>query len=251
MRLVIAALLALLPSMALAQRVPSTGGPFCSLGGCTMGGALTLSVGDITIASGESIIWSGQVQLVNSTTTLRVRNSGNTDHAAFEAGGLTLLGGGTQFFLVETDADTFWSSGGDLCWSATGNASSGTKDTCINRLSASNARLSTTNGGTVLAGWLAAEVAGTIAADDTTPDVAGATVWTTSANTGATAITDLDNPSPRSIVIICGGSATNSSTIADSGNFNLSGAFTAGLDDCIALYVQADNDYVELYRVNN
>lgn len=99
----------------------------------------------------------------------------------------------------------------------------------------------------LLIGWKGA----TIAADDTTPDVSGAVVFTTSANSGATAITDIDSPSPGQMVTICGGSDTNSSTIADSGNFNLSAAFTANADDCITLYVVADNDYIEVSRVNN
>lgn len=91
----------------------------------------------------------------------------------------------------------------------------------------------------------------TIAADDVTPSVAAADIFLTSANGGATAITDLDDPVVDQVVTICGGSSTNASTIADSGNFNLTGAFTASLDDCIWLWVQADNDYVELGRVNN
>ena len=86
---------------------------------------------------------------------------------------------------------------------------------------------------------------------DATPDVSGCRILTTSSNTGATAITDLDNPVVGSIVCIVGGSATNSSTIADSGNFALSAAFTAGLDDNICLYVQADNDYIEMSRTDN
>ncbi len=104
--------------------------------------------------------------------------------------------------------------------------------------------------GVVTTGSLAS-ASNTIAADITTPDVAGKSVLFTSANSGATAITDLTNPATGQIVIICGGSATNSSTIADSGNFNLSAAFTASVDDCITLYVVADNDYIELTRVNN
>ena len=91
----------------------------------------------------------------------------------------------------------------------------------------------------------------TIAADDTTPDVSNNKYFVTSANTGATAISDLDNPKAGSEVCIIGGSATNSSTIADSGNFNLSASFTAGLDDVLCLYVVADNDYVEISRVDN
>lgn len=91
----------------------------------------------------------------------------------------------------------------------------------------------------------------TIAADDTTPDVRYSSNFVTSANTGATAITDLDNPTVGQVIIIMGGSDTSSSTIADSGNFNLSGAMTLNRDDMIALYVWADNDYIEMWRVNN
>ncbi len=91
----------------------------------------------------------------------------------------------------------------------------------------------------------------TIADGDATPDVTGCTVLTTSANTGATAITDLDSPVVGAIYYIIGGSATNSSTIADSGNFALSAAFTATVDEVLVLFVQADNDYVELSRSTN
>jgi len=91
----------------------------------------------------------------------------------------------------------------------------------------------------------------TIAVDDTTPDVSGGNIFTTSANDNATAITDLDLPQVGQIVYIIGGSDTNSSTIADSGNFNLSAAFTASLDDILILLVQADNDYLEIGRVDN
>lgn len=91
----------------------------------------------------------------------------------------------------------------------------------------------------------------TIADGDATPDVAGCRVMKTSANTGATAITDLDNPVVGSFVTIVGGSATNSSTIADSGNFSLTGAFTAGLNDTLTLYVVADNNYAEVSRADN
>lgn len=92
---------------------------------------------------------------------------------------------------------------------------------------------------------------GTIAADDTTPAVSANSVFTTSANTGVTAITDLDSPDVGQLIYLIGGSDTNSSTIADSGNFNLSAAWTASLDDVLILYVQADNDYIEIGRVDN
>jgi hypothetical protein len=91
----------------------------------------------------------------------------------------------------------------------------------------------------------------TIADGDATPSVAGGNIFTTSENTGATEITDLDDPIAGQTVTIIGGSDTNSSTIADGGNFNLSGAWTASLDDVLILYVQADNDYIEIGRVDN
>ena len=87
--------------------------------------------------------------------------------------------------------------------------------------------------------------------NDTTPDVSKGYVFITSANSNATAITDLDNPRVGKTYTIIGGSATNSSTIGDSGNFALSAGWTAALDDVLILYVQADNDYIEIGRVNN
>jgi len=91
----------------------------------------------------------------------------------------------------------------------------------------------------------------TIQGDDVTPDISGAYWLTTSANAGATAITDLDGAVSGQSLCIIGGSATFSSTIADSGNFALSAAWTAGLDDVLCLYVQADNDYIEVSRADN
>lgn len=91
----------------------------------------------------------------------------------------------------------------------------------------------------------------TIAADDTTPDVSTGDVFTTTANTVATAITDLDNPRVGSIIHLIGGSATNATTIADSGNFTLSAAITLTLSTALTLFVRADNDYVELSRSVN
>ena len=91
----------------------------------------------------------------------------------------------------------------------------------------------------------------TIADGDTTPDVSAGNFFITSSNSGATAISDLDNPRPGQTVYIIGGSNNNSSTIADAGNFNISGAFTASLDDVIVLFVQADNDYIQIGGSNN
>ena len=91
----------------------------------------------------------------------------------------------------------------------------------------------------------------TIVADDVTPDVSGGNIFITSANTGATVITDIDNPVAGQVIYIIGGSDVSSSTIADSGNFNLNSSWTASEDDVLILFVIADNNYIELGRVNN
>ena len=88
----------------------------------------------------------------------------------------------------------------------------------------------------------------TIADGDATPDVSGGDIHITSSNTGATEITDLDLPTVGQIVTLIGGSNTNSSTITDGGNFSLEGNWTASLDKVLILFVQADNDYVEIAR---
>lgn len=87
-----------------------------------------------------------------------------------------------------------------------------------------------------------------IDADDATPDVSEGTKFVTSANSGATAITDLVNPTAGETYTIYGGSDTNSSTIANSGNFDLTAAMTLSAGAWIKLYCRADNDYVELAR---
>lgn len=95
----------------------------------------------------------------------------------------------------------------------------------------------------------------TIVDGDATPDVeagiGGINVFVTSSNTAPTEITDLDNPVPNQIIILVGGSNSNSSTITDSGNFALSAGWTAGLNKTLTLWVRADNDYVELGRADN
>lgn len=92
---------------------------------------------------------------------------------------------------------------------------------------------------------------GTLGDTDLTPDVSSATVWKSQSNTGATAITDLDNPVVGSIVVIICAHANNPPSIADAGNFKLSAAWNSGIDDTITLYVMADNEYIELSRSAN
>jgi hypothetical protein len=93
---------------------------------------------------------------------------------------------------------------------------------------------------------------GTIADNDDTPDVAGANVWTYAGSANSVTITDLDNPQVGAAYTIIGNSDTYTVTIANSGNFSLSGgSWVGGIDDSITLYCQADNDYIELSRSNN
>lgn len=90
----------------------------------------------------------------------------------------------------------------------------------------------------------------TIVDGDVTPSVANGNVFVTSSNSGATAITQYDNARTGQFIIVIGGSNNNSSTMADSGNFRLSGAMTLGLDDTITLYYNGIV-WIELARTNN
>lgn len=92
---------------------------------------------------------------------------------------------------------------------------------------------------------------GTIADNDATPDVSGANVWTYNGTATAIVVTDLDNPVVGAIYRIIGNSDTYTISINDGGNFNLSGNWVGGIDDVLTLYVQADNDYIEISRSDN
>jgi hypothetical protein len=94
-------------------------------------------------------------------------------------------------------------------------------------------------------------ITGTFGDTDLTPDVSGSNTFLTVSNTGATAITDLDNPNTAQRILIICNNATNPPTIADSGNFTLSAAWAPGIGDTIELFVRADNDYVEISRSDN
>lgn len=67
----------------------------------------------------------------------------------------------------------------------------------------------------------------TLVADATSADAASGTWFVTQANTGATALTDIENAVAGTIYTLEGGSDTDSTTVASSGNFLLSAAFTA------------------------
>ena len=86
---------------------------------------------------------------------------------------------------------------------------------------------------------------------DTTPDVQAGNVFVSQSNSGATAITDIDNPVVGQIVTIVCGDANNPPSIADGGNFKMEGAWTSDIDDSITFFVKADNYYIELGRSAN
>lgn len=80
-----------------------------------------------------------------------------------------------------------------------------------------------------VASEVAEETKVVLAADATTADANNGTWFITSANTGATAITNITNAVVDEVYTIEGGSDTDSTTIASGGNFLLSATFTASL----------------------
>ena len=91
----------------------------------------------------------------------------------------------------------------------------------------------------------------TFAADDTTPSVVNSRICFTQANTGATAITQLDGGVAGQEVIICGRSNTNATTIADGGNFALTGAITLNQNTNIHLITHDGTTWNEVSRSVN
>ena len=92
---------------------------------------------------------------------------------------------------------------------------------------------------------------GTIADNDATPDISGADVWTYGGSANSVTITDLDNPVIDAVYTIIGNSDVHTVTINDGGNFNLTGNLTLGADDNVKIYVQADNDYIQVSPLVN
>ena len=93
----------------------------------------------------------------------------------------------------------------------------------------------------------------TIAADATTVDVSFSKcegpIWTTSANTGGTAITNFTNGFEGQRVIIKGGSSTNATTIADGGNYELAGGVTITFNaDVKAEFRLSNGVWEEMWR---
>lgn len=198
-----------------------------------VGGAATATTGAGNGGSG------GDFSFIGGAGAAQTNASGTTNTGG--AGGDAVIGGGVGGAASGGSSTDTGGAGGSLYYyggaGGVGTDANGRDGTVF----VGNSAVTTSSGYVLTSGRYL-----TIAADDTTPDVRYSSDFITSANTGATAITDLDNPTIGQVVCITGGSSTNASTIADSGNFNLGVARTLNLDDRLCVKVQADNDYVEI-----
>jgi hypothetical protein len=89
----------------------------------------------------------------------------------------------------------------------------------------------------------------TIAANDTTPSVRVGTIFRTSANGGATAITNFNDGFDGQRILVIGGSDTNASTMASGTYLKLSAAMTLGQYDSIELiFDKTNNVWIEIGR---
>jgi len=89
----------------------------------------------------------------------------------------------------------------------------------------------------------------TFTADDATPSVAdGSTFFTASDNTGPVTITDLDDAIVGKTYTIIGADGVETTTIPNSGNFNLSDDWTGDVGSYINIYCRGVDDFVELGR---
>lgn len=86
------------------------------------------------------------------------------------------------------------------------------------------------------------------AANATTPSVKGASVFMTGDNTAATAITKLQDAVPGKVYTIHGNGSANASTIANGGNFSLTGAMTLKEGAWIKLVADENGKMHEIAR---
>jgi len=103
------------------------------------------------------------------------------------------------------------------------------------------------------AGWtgIGFSSSNTAAADDTTPSVLYTNVLLLGDNTGATAITQLDDAFAGQEVVLVVTGSSNTPTIADSGNFNLSAAWAPGTGDTLTLVSSDGSTWYEISRSDN
>lgn len=85
----------------------------------------------------------------------------------------------------------------------------------------------------------------------TTANAAIANVFITTGNSGATAINTISGGTIGQKVTFVGGSATNSSTMADSGTLKLTTSMTLGANDTITLICVDGTNWAEVSRADN
>ena len=92
-------------------------------------------------------------------------------------------------------------------------------------------------------------IAAGFAANDATPSVSGGVEFVTNANTGATAITTLDDAVAGTLYTIYGAGTTNASTIANAGSFSLTAAMVLiGGSNIKLVKSGTDNKFYEVSR---
>jgi len=106
--------------------------------------------------------------------------------------------------------------------------------------------------GTGNTGWIAiGGLPKEAVADDTTPSVDEVSILKFGANSGATAVTQLDDGREEQTILLVCTSSTNSVTIADGGNFALSAAWAPDNNDTLSLYTISGTTWIETARSTN
>lgn len=90
-----------------------------------------------------------------------------------------------------------------------------------------------------------------LAANATTIDASVGGDFITQANSGATAISAINNGTKGQTITIAGGSSTNATTIADSGVFKLNGAITLNANTTVVLKTYDGTNWLEMSRSVN
>lgn len=131
-------MLTLIIATALSQGVHYDRSPdsYCSLGGCTLGGSLTLSAGNFTLpATGLVTFDTRSVLRSNSDDSFEVRNTANSDNADIIAMGIQGKSGGSHFINFLPTSIIELTSLSHFEWAA-GGVATGAKDVGLKRTSA-------------------------------------------------------------------------------------------------------------------
>lgn len=216
------------------------------------GGGVSTGVDNIHIGYNSGILATGDRNTTLGTSSGEDITGNNNTFFGYQAG-LQVTGGGANTFLGMGSGTSNLTGTGNIYLGYL----SGSSETGSNKLFIDNSSTATPllygefDNDIVKINGTQIESTGTIADNDATPDVSASNVWTYNGTSNAVTVTDLDNPDVGAIYRIIGNSDTHTITINDGGNFNLSANFVGGIDDVITIFVQADNDYIEISRSDN